>query len=81
MAYLIQYIFYLFPLLTVAFFIVSLISFLVATKKNKRIPGSVSDERIKLLRTLLTVSSVMAGVLLAIVVGFAIVLGMAVAYM
>ncbi len=81
MAYLIQYIFYLFPLLTLVFFIVSLISFLIATRKNKRVPGSVSDERIKLLRALLTVSSIMAGVLLSIVVGFAIVLGMAVAYM
>lgn len=77
MAYLIQFLFWAIPLGAIAFFIVSLILYLRA----KRQPDSVSGEKLKTRKFLLVVSSVIAGVLAAVVIGFIALMFLAVAFM
>lgn len=77
MAFLIQFLFWAVPLGAIAFFIVSLILYLRA----KRQPDSVSREKLKTRKFLLVVSSVIAGVLAAVVIGFIALMFLAVAFM
>lgn len=77
MAYLIQFLFWAIPLGAIAFFIVSLILYLRA----KCQPDSVSAEKLKTRKFLLVVSSVIAGVLAAVVIGFIALMFLAVAFM
>lgn len=81
MAMIVSTLFLAIPLMTLIFFVVSLCEYLSARKREKREPGSVSPEEMKRRKTMLIVSSVIAGVLLAIVVGFVGLLYMAVAFM
>ncbi len=73
--------FYAVPLAALVFFVVSLVRFIIAKNKYKRFPESFDERNLSKLRMLLIISSVIIGVLLAIVIGFAALLTMAVAYM
>ena len=81
MARLLSYIFFLIPIAFFAFFAVSLIMFLVAKSKNKKVPGTYTESQIKGRKIMLVISAVIAGVLLAVIVALTILLYMAVAYM
>lgn len=81
MIYLIQFIFYGIPIAALWFFFSSLYRYLSAKRKNKTEPDSFSVEEMKKRKLLLIVSSVIAGVLVAVVVAFAILLFSAVAFM
>ena len=65
----------------VCFWAISLYRYLSAKKKNRAVPGSVSDSQLKTRKILLILSSVLAGVLVAIVLGFVLLLYTAVAFM
>ena len=69
------------PVILIVFFGVSVYRYVSAVKQNKEVPGTYSPEEIKKRRTALIVSSVAAGVLAAVVIGFVCLLFMAVAYM
>ena len=82
MAYILSQIaFYGIPLGALAFFAVSLVRFCRGKKANKLSPGAVSPEELRVRKTMLVVSSVILGILVAVVIGFTALLFMAVAYM
>ena len=81
MLYFIQFLYFAIPVAAILFFIVSLCLFLSARKQNKQQPGSVSAQTLKKRKIMLIVSSVIAGVLAAIVIVFIALLYMAVAFM
>ena len=76
-----ELLFFLIPLAAVVFFVVSLCQFLTARSRNKKAPGSVPPDKLTLYRVLLIISSVIAGGMLAVVIGFIALLYMAVAFM
>lgn len=78
---LMQILFYGIPIAAVVFFSVSLFRYCSARQKNKRTPGSFGTEEMKRRKLLLIVSAVIAGILAAVVIGFALLLLLAVAYM
>lgn len=63
--------FYAIPIAAIVFFIVSLILYFSAKNKNKQAPGTYSESQMKNRKTLLTISSAIAGVLAAVVIGLA----------
>ena len=74
--------FFAIPLALIALFGISLYRYVSAKKQNKVAPGTFSDEEVKNRKVVLIVLSVVAGVLVAIVIGFiALMLFMAVAHM
>lgn len=81
MLYFIQFLYFAIPIAAILFFIVSLCLFLSARKQNKQQPGSVSAQTLRKRKIMLIVSSVIAGVLAAIVIAFIALLYMAVAFM
>ncbi len=81
LSYIISVLYYLIPMAALAFFAGSLIAYLIAKKKNKRVPGTYSDEQMKNRKICLIVSSVIAGILAVVVLAFVGLLMMAVAFM
>ena len=81
MLYFIQFLYFAIPVAAILFFIVSLCLFLSARKQNKQQPGSVSAQTLRKRKIMLIVSSVIAGILAAIVIAFIALLYMAVAFM
>ena len=81
MLYFVQFLYFAIPVAAILFFIVSLCLFLSARKQNKLQPSSVSDQALRKRKIMLIVSSVIAGVLAAIVIAFIALLYMAVAFM
>lgn len=81
MVYLLEFAFLLIPLAMIAFFVVSLVLYCVGKAKKKRDPDSITDKQIKTRLWLLVISSVIAGLMLAVVVGFVALMYMAVAFM
>lgn len=81
MLYFIQFLYFAIPVAAILFFIVSLCLFLSARKQNKLQPGSVSAQTLRKRKIMLIVSSVIAGILAAIVIAFIALLYMAVAFM
>lgn len=73
--------FYLIPLLCLAFFITSLVMYIKLVKKNKRCPDSTLQSKIFVWKTLLIVSSVLAGIMLIILIAIIALMTMALAYM
>ncbi len=73
--------FYAIPLLLAAFFLVSLIRYAVAKSRNKRAPGSYSEEQIGRRKSLFWVSAFLFGCLLIAVIGVMVLLFFAVAFM
>lgn len=70
-----------FPLAAVVFWVICLEEYLSGKRKNKHQPGTVSDEVMKRRKALLIVSSVIAGTLVACVVGLVTLFYMAIAFM
>ena len=81
MLYFVQFLYFAIPVAAILFFIVSLCLFLSSRKQNKQQPGSVSAQTLRKRKIMLIVSSVIAGVLAAIVIAFIALLYMAVAFM
>ena len=79
--YLTVILFYSIPATVIAFFVVSLICFLRAKKKNRSMPGTYTSTQLKVRRLCLTVSSVIAGVMVTVVLAFVGLLFMAIAFM
>ena len=72
---------YLVPMAAIAFFVVSLYNFVVARKHYKAEPNEENELKKKTTKTLLVVSSVIMGVLFAVIIAFVSLMFMAVAYM
>lgn len=64
-----------------AFFMVSLILYISAKRQQKRDPESVTNDRLRVLRVLLIVSSIMAGLLVVFAAVLITMLYFAIAYM
>ncbi|MBQ7922840.1 MAG: hypothetical protein IJ325_09755 [Clostridia bacterium] len=73
--------YFLIPSAAILFFVISLVMYLYARRKNKRVPGTYTENQMKTRLICLIVSSVIAGVLALVVIGFMILLFMAVAFM
>ena len=73
--------FYGIPAAALVFFAVSLFLFCHGRHQNKRTPGTVPAEKMRVRKILLIVSAVIAGVLLTVLLGLAVLLMMAVAFM
>jgi hypothetical protein len=76
-----QILFYGIPLGALAFFVVSLVRFCGGRKANRLTPGAVPAEEMRVRKIMLVVSSVIVGLLAAVVIGFTVLLYMAVAFM
>ncbi|MCD8357111.1 MAG: hypothetical protein LUE11_11170 [Clostridia bacterium] len=74
-------IFYGIPIAALLFFIISLYRYLYAKGKNKTEPNSFSAEEMEKRKSSLKLSSVIAGVLALVIIGLAVLLFMAIAYM
>lgn len=72
---------YLIPLAAIVFFIASLCGYIGAKKQYKAEPSEANEQKKNATKTLLIVSSIIMGVLLAVVIGFMALMFMAVAYM
>ena len=81
MFYLIQALYFILPAASVVFFAVSLVRFLTARRKNKRIPGTFSEQQMKNRQICLVISSVIAGLFVLVIAAFAVLLFMAIAFM
>jgi len=81
LSYIISALYYLIPAAALAVFVVSLISFLSAKKKNKQTPGTYSDDQMITKRICLIVSSVILGILAVVVIGFIVLMMVAVTFM
>ena len=76
-----QILFYGIPLGVLAFFIVSLVRFCGGRKANILTPGTVPAKEMRARKIMLVVSSVIVCLLAAVVIGFTVLLYMAVAFM
>ncbi len=81
LSYIISVLYYIIPAAALLFFGISLFCYHYAKYKNKRSPGTYSDEQIKSRKICLIVSSVIAGILAVVVLAFIGLLMMAVAFM
>ena len=81
MLYLMEFLYFAIPVAAIIFFVVSLCLYLSAKKQNKLQPGSVSTQTLRSRKTMLIVSSVIAGVLVVVFLAFVALLFMAVAFM
>lgn len=72
---------YLIPLAAIVFFVISLCDFISVKKQYKTEPNETNEQKKNTAKTLLIVSSIIMGVLLAVVIGFMLLMFMAVAYM
>ena len=62
--------YYAIPAGALIFFIVSIVRYIVAKNKNKKIPNTYSGSQIKNRKTFLIISAAIAGVLAAVIVCF-----------
>lgn len=69
------------PAVVFVWFVISLIRFVSAKSKNKKMPGTYSDNEVKKRKIMLIILSVIIGVFAVVVIGFIALLFMAVAYM
>lgn len=69
------------PTAALVFFIVSLILFITAKRKNKRAPGTYSEGQVRTRKICLILSAVIVGIMAAVIIGFMCLLFMAVAFM
>jgi len=77
----VEVLYYLIPASALIFFAVSLLCYLRAKSKNRRVPGTYSEKQMKTRRICLIISSVIAGIMAVVVIGFIGLLMMAVAFM
>lgn len=76
-----EIVFFGFPVAAVIYFVISLVRFIRARMQARKFPQLVLENKMISLRRHLIISSVIMGVLLAVVVGFGLLMMMAVAYM
>ena len=69
------------PIAAEAFLVVSIIRFILAKVKNKRVPNTYTDKQIKTRLILLIVSAAIFLTLIAVIIGFVLLLFSAIAYM
>ena len=69
------------PIAAEAFLVVSIIRFILAKVKNKRVPYTYTDNQIKTRLILLIVSAAIYLTLIAVIIGFVILLFSSIAYM
>lgn len=81
MVYLLAAVFFAAPLAALGYFILSLSEYLSCRKRNKLAPGSVHEEELRSKKITLIVAAAVFGVLLAVILGFILVLATAVIYM
>ena len=81
MAYLVSALFWIIPTVAVVGFFISLFIYFFSKNKNKRAPGTFSDEAVKVRKTWFIIFSLIAGTMLAAVVALTILLYTAVAFM
>lgn len=81
MAYLSSIILFLIPVLFLAFFIVSLVLYISAVRKNKKVPGLYTKPQLTARKVLLITSSCLAGLMLTFVIAIVALMFMVVAYM
>lgn len=79
--YLTAIMFFSVPIGAIIFFVVSLVLFLSAKSENRHNPDAFSVQKIQTRKILLIVSSVIVGVILAVVITLITLLYMALAYM
>lgn len=77
----VEALYYLIPAAVLFGFFVSLIRYLHAGRKNRRFPGTYSAQQMRVRRIWLLLTGIAAGVLLAVVAAFALLLAIAIAYM
>lgn len=73
--------FFAIPIILIAFLGISIYRYVSAKKQNKKAPGTFSPEEIEKRKMVLIALSVTAGVPAAIIIGFMVLLSMAVAHM
>ncbi len=73
--------FYAIPVAAIGFFIFSLCRFLSARKQNKLQPGSIDQQVFTSRKTMMIVSSVILGILVAIVICMSVLIYLAVRFM
>jgi len=76
-----EFLYFAIPVAAIIFFVVSLCLYFSTKKQNKLQPGSVSTQTLRSRKTMLIVSSVIAGVLVVVFLAFVALLFMAVAFM
>ena len=81
LSYIVSILYYLIPVSAAVFFFVSIFRYVLAKRKNKKMPGSYTPEQMKSRKICLIVSSVIAGILALVVLAFIGLLMMAVAFM
>ena len=81
MFYVMQFLTYGLPVAAVIFFAVSLVMYLRAKRANRRAPGTYDKMQVTVRLICLIVSSCIAGTMLLMVLGFALLLMTAVAFM
>ena len=81
LSYIISALYYIIPAAALIFFGISLFRYCYAKHKNKRTPGTYSEEQMKSRKIFLIVASVIAGILAVVVLAFIGLLMMAVAFM
>ena len=78
---LINFLFSIAPVAAIVFFICSLVAYIGAKRKNASEPNSFTSEQIRKRKTLLIVSSIIFGVLLALIFGIIALLAVAIIFM
>ncbi len=73
--------FFAIPAILIILFGISLYRYVSAKKKNKKVPGTFSDEEMKKRKIVFIIFSIVSGVLAVVVIGFSVLLYMAVAFM
>ena len=81
MFYLLQFVTYALPVAAVALFIVSLVRYIRARRANRRVPDTYGRAQMTSRLVWLIVTGVITGVMLLMIVGFMLLLMMAVAFM
>lgn len=81
MSYLSVFAFLSVPVIAIIYFIVSLVNYQSAKKKNKQTPDTYNKEEIKTRKKHLIISSCVAGILFAIIIAFVCLFFIGIAYM
>lgn len=75
------FLFFTIPVILIVLFGICFYRYVSAKKQNESVPGTFTDDEIKQRKTILIVSSVVAGIPVAVVLGFLALSSMAVAFM
>ncbi len=81
MSYLSIFAFLSVPVIAIIYFIISLVRYQSAKKKNKQTPDTYNKEEIKTRKKHLIISSCVAGILFAIIIAFVCLFFIGIAYM